>query len=91
MYHETIYKHMLSRARLLMVVGVVCIGSGAREQVVTTNLELSQQRVSKLEAELDRTKLSLRESREEVQRAARDSMEAVSRSEHRKLLEEVRI
>ena len=54
-------------------------------------MELSQQRVSKLEAELDRTKLSLRESREEVQRAARDSMEAVSRSEHRKLLEEVRI
>ena len=52
-------------------------------------MELSQQRVSKLEAELDRTKLSLREAREEVQRAARDSVQAVSKSEHRKLLEEV--
>lgn len=59
------------------------------EQVVTTNLELSQQRVSKLEAELDRTKLSLREAREEVQVAARESVEAVSKTEHRKLLEEV--
>ena len=67
----------------------VSVIGGAREQVVTTNLELAQQRVSKSEAELDRTKLSLREAREEVQKAARDSVEAVSKSEHRKLLEEV--
>lgn len=73
-----------------LALGCFCIGSrGAGEQVVTTNLELAQQRVSKSEAELDRTKLSLREAREEVQKAARDSVEAVSKSEHRKLLEEV--
>ncbi|CAN0518544.1 unnamed protein product, partial [Ectocarpus sp. 12 AP-2014] len=58
-------------------------------QVVTTDLELSKQRVTKVEAELERTKQSLREAREEVQRAATESVEAVSKAEHRKLLEEV--
>lgn len=50
---------------------------------------MSQQRVAKSEAELDRTKRSLREAREEVQRAARDSADAVSKTQHKKLLVEV--
>ncbi|CAM9963394.1 unnamed protein product, partial [Ectocarpus sp. 8 AP-2014] len=62
---------------------------GRDVQVVTTDLELSKQRVTKVEAELERTKQSLREAREEVQRAATESVEAVSKAEHRKLLEEV--
>lgn len=36
--------------------------------MVTTDLELSRQTVTKVEAELERTKQSLREAREEVQR-----------------------
>ncbi|CAN0383463.1 unnamed protein product [Ectocarpus fasciculatus] len=62
---------------------------GRDVQVVTTDLELSKQRVTKVESELERTKQSLREAREEVQRAATESVEAVSKAEHRKLLEEV--
>ncbi|CAM9512123.1 unnamed protein product, partial [Ectocarpus sp. 4 AP-2014] len=62
---------------------------GRDVQVVTTDLELSKQRVTKVEAELERTKQSLREAREEVQRAATESVEAVSKAEHRKLLDEV--
>lgn len=54
------------------------------------NLEMSTQKVSTLEAELDRTKASLRETREEMQKAARVSVDAVSKTEHRKLLDEVR-
>ena len=53
------------------------------------NLEMSTQKVSTLEAELDRAKISLREVREEVQKVARDSVDAVSKTEHRKLLDEV--
>ncbi|CAM9345119.1 unnamed protein product [Scytosiphon promiscuus] len=62
---------------------------GRDVQVLTTDLELSKQRVTKLEAELDRTKQSLREAREEVQRAASETVGAVSKTEHRKLLAEV--
>lgn len=54
------------------------------------NLEMSTQKVSTLEAELDRTKATLREMREEMQKAARVSVDAVSKTEHRKLLDEVR-
>lgn len=57
--------------------------------MLSTNLEMSQQKASKTEAELERTKVSLREAREEVQKAARESADAVSKSQHNNLLEEV--
>lgn len=58
-------------------------------QVLSTKLEMSEQKVAKGEAELERIKTSLREAREEVQNAARESANAVSRAEHKKLLVEV--
>lgn len=64
-----------------------CVRAG--RQVLSTNLEMSQQRASKAEAELERTKVSLREAREEVQKAARESANAVSKSQHNEVLEQV--
>ncbi|CAM9720090.1 unnamed protein product, partial [Discosporangium mesarthrocarpum] len=59
------------------------------KDVAEARLEISQQQVSRREAELDQARRMVREAREQAARDARELAGAVSEGEHRKLLAEV--